>query len=144
MRLENYINLDGCFLSMKTRELFCAVDSAGVRYNIDKLDKTEARNSKFFCPHCDAEVTPKMGEQKIWHFAHKGELCKYLLRKDAVDSAPTTLGDFSEKTVSVKEFKFSKDPHLFECEKCHTTTNKINGVKWEGDSYICLSCYGKM
>jgi predicted SprT family Zn-dependent metalloprotease len=129
---------------MKSRELFYAMDSNGVKHHIDKLDKVEAKNSRFFCPHCKAMVVPKMGDQKIWHFAHKGEVCDFLRKRDSVSTKSMSLSDFSKKTIAVDEFKFSKDSHLFECEICHDTTNKINGVKWQDNKYVCKKCFDDM
>lgn len=51
----------------KTGELFCL----GIDYEKETL--LELRNKEeFFCPICGESVTLKLGEQRIFHFAHKG------------------------------------------------------------------------
>lgn len=110
------------------RKLFYAIDVDGRKINIDSLND-ESREIKLFCPFCKNEVIPKMGNQKIWHFAHIS-LCK-------IDE-DLTLDKFTDKTISIDDIKFETDK--FTCGLCKFACDKSNGINFDG-RWICNECF---
>jgi len=46
--------------------------------NIIDIQHTEdAREQRYFCPHCRKEMIAKRGNIRQWHFAHKSDKCSY-------------------------------------------------------------------
>ncbi len=121
----------------KDRELFYAKLANGERVMVDSLVKGDSR--QFFCPHCNAEVVARLGEKKIKHFAHKGQVCEFLRKPN--ETPNTKLGKFSSKTVSIKEFEFSKDASIFECTICKKSMNKKLGLQWKDSKWVCKECF---
>jgi hypothetical protein len=124
----------------KDRELFYAKLENGDKVLVDKLQKGDSR--KFLCPHCNGEVVAKLGDKKIKHFAHKGQVCEFL--RKPVETPNKSLGDYSEKTVSIDEYKFTKDETIFECKICKKSMNKSIGLKWKGEDWVCKNCFSKL
>ena len=115
---------------MTDRKLFIAIKD-GKKVFVDNLTD---RTGTFLCPHCKAEVIPKLGEKNIWHFAHKGEVCSFLKVTDAVESKETKLENM--KTTSDIEMPESK---TYKCKKCGNVGNKEFGIKL--DDWYCKECY---
>lgn len=40
-------------------------------FNRDHINHLKKNDQRFYCPACQGEVIPKLGEKQIWHFAHK-------------------------------------------------------------------------
>lgn len=150
---------------MKKRLLFLAKDRQGNVHNIDNIDKAnkvdksdklgkadnvdkankleKANKEEFFCPHCSETVVPKMGEQKVWHFAHKDRPCKpsYSGEPDKSTDSKIDLDKFGTTQTWKENTTVSPD---FLCFKCKKRFMKQLGLKWEGNEYICRACYDLM
>ena len=125
---------------MKRRQLSVAFDEEGKRVPIDSVE----RERKYLCPYCTREVIPKMGEKKVWHFAHKGEVCEYLniKTKDGLRDAQLDLQSIPTKSVS--DIDIGEGCARFMCLKCRKAFRKEGGVKWERNEYVCKECFKLM
>ena len=131
---------------IKKRQLFQAINKNGKTVLIDKIKNTEeqTKSNKYFCPYCKHEVIPKTGEKKVWHFAHKDEICEYLNIKKT-DKLNNQKLDFSkEKTISLSELNIGDDCEDFLCNKCKERFRKEIGIKWDGNTYLCKDCFAKL
>jgi hypothetical protein len=113
------------------RKLFYAL-SDGKRILVDRLTD---REKKFLCPHCRKPVIPKMGEEKVWHFAHVGEPCSFLRKSGGKEGSLAGL-----PTVELSAFAMPTDEGRFGCRVCRKTGKKEGAVK-VGDGWVCRECY---
>jgi len=127
---------------MKKRKLFVALDAAGKKVMVDSVDK-ESRGT-YLCPYCKKEVVARLGEQKVWHFAHKEEVCEYLNMKSSDGSADSKLDLSGVGTVELDSVDMGTDSRDFLCVKCKKRFNKSSGLKWEGNEYVCRECFRRM
>lgn len=133
---------------MKDRKLFQAKDSNGYLHYIDNLDKKKIRTDKteFFCPHCRQGVMPRMGEKRVWHFAHIDKPC------DKLTSQSDPEADGNKKTKDIWSFTtkykvgsdFKIDPDSYQCEFCKKIKSKKYGIKWSEKIYLCKECYRQL
>ncbi len=114
------------------RKLFYAVDKNGNKVLIDSLREKEG---DFFCPFCKKKVVPKMGEKKVWHFAHIGGEC---VSSGYEEGMNRSLGDYKVNKIDVSDIPFETDK--FTCKLCGTASMKENGVKLAA-GFICKECY---
>jgi len=120
---------------MKKRHLFYAKKGEGT-VHIDKAKK----ETGLLCPFCKRAVIPKQGEEKIWHFAHKGKSC---LKSNAIDNEKSQkLAGFITKTTD--KIEVPEDPIFFLCCKCFKKGRKEVGKKWNETEYICKDCFKLM
>ena len=81
---------------------------------------------------------------KVWHFAHKGKICHALLDKKPADvEYKKKLFDFTNKFTDKIELK-QTNSKKFLCNICKRTHNKENGIRWQGNDYVCKDCYLNM
>lgn len=115
------------------RRLFYAIDGTGEKYHIDHL---KTKKETLLCPHCRTPVIAKQGEEKIWHFAHVGELCSALKKIDA-DKEDEKLFRFQTEEAGKIEVG---DSTTYLCPHCKKVGNKVFAVKLDS-GYICKECY---
>ncbi|MBW2967274.1 hypothetical protein KY362_02195 [Candidatus Woesearchaeota archaeon] len=127
---------------MKKRQLFVANNKAGVRVNIDSIDR--AAKEDYFCPYCNKEVVARLGSQKVWHFAHKGEVCEYLNIKSSDGLSDSKLDFSGVATVDLDAVDIGMESKDFLCVQCKKRFNKHSGLKWKGNEYICRECFENM
>jgi transcription elongation factor Elf1 len=122
------------------RKLTTAIDKKGNRINIDNYNK-QSDSKQFFCPYCKKEVIPKQGNNKIWHFSHKGKNCNLNELKQADNKTKDfSLNNYMNKTVSSTNYKFSH-PKKFLCPLCNEVHLFDNGKLWSKEEYICKKCF---
>lgn len=127
---------------MKKRQLFTAMDSLGNKVMIDAIDKES--KGIYFCPYCKKEVVAKLGDRKVWHFSHKGEVCEYLNLKSSDGSSDSKLDFSGVGSVDIDSIEIGTDSKDFLCVQCKKRFNKDSGHKWKGNEYICKGCFLRM
>jgi transposase-like protein len=78
-----------------------------------------------------------MGEEKVWHFAHVGELCAALKKIDA-DTQDGSLLTFQTKESATIDVS---DSLTFLCPLCKAVGQKQNAIRLPSQQYVCKSCY---
>ncbi len=138
---------------IKKRQLYIAIDSKSNRVKIEDVDRVDCdvdgdngevnRSEKYFCPYCKQEVIPKMGNKKVWHFCHKGEVCEYLNIKKRDKLIDAEL-DFSDtRGALLSELDIGSDCEDFMCVECKGRFSKKGGIRWKDNEYICRECFMK-
>ena len=127
---------------IKKRQLFIALDADGKKVHVDEVDK-ESRMG-FRCPYCKDSVLPKMGEKNVWHFAHRGAPCGYLLLKVPDGSVDGKLDFSGEKKIDLDSVDIGGECEKFLCVKCKKRSNKESGHRWKGNEFICPECFLNM
>lgn len=122
------------------RKLTTAINKNNERIHIDSYNREDSED-KFFCPYCKEEVIPKQGNNKVWHFSHKGKSCNLKsIKENEKKSKEISLNDYMSKTINTSQYNFSKS-NKFLCPFCHDTHLFENGVNWSGQEYICKKCF---
>lgn len=119
---------------MSDRKLFYAKDAIGNRILIDKLLD---REQKLFCPHCNEEVIPKMGQKNVWHFSHIGKECKFL-SKNSTKTENKKFGDYNFSEVENIDVTES---NKYCCKICNGTRSKESGRRIKDSIWVCKTCY---
>lgn len=122
------------------RKLTVALTEKGERVHIDNFSK-DTYDGALFCPHCKMEIIPKQGDNKIWHFAHKGMDCDFgNLKTEDKETHNDSLGAFMTKTTTLDNYKFAKATK-FLCPICNETYPVIEGKEWSKEEYLCKKCF---
>jgi len=119
------------------RKLFVAI-SGKEKIHIDNVLHDDSRT--FFCPYCSKEVTPKIGDIKEKHFAHKDGFCGVELdagkeeqgKEIKLTSFSTSDKDPFEKKITPKS--------LVRCRICGDNLRLENAVIVSDNKFICRKC----
>jgi len=122
------------------RKLTVALTENGKRIHIDNLNSRQ-NHEDLFCPYCKMELIPKQGNNKVWHFAHKGIECDWNnLRSEDKTTKNISLNNFAKATTNLDNYKFAKATK-FICPICNNTHSLKEGHEWSKDEFICKRCY---
>ncbi|MBD3259239.1 hypothetical protein GF371_01250 [Candidatus Woesearchaeota archaeon] len=128
---------------MPERKLFYAKGVMRTLVHIDRVKKHKKDLFEYFCPFCGDKVFPKMGEKKVWHFAHaSGHACSKSEREEMNNMK---LMEFAKsdkvKMIDVADIEIGDDCPDYQCEVCGKIGNKRYAQKFKGNRYMCNSCY---
>jgi hypothetical protein len=128
---------------MPDRKLFYAKGVMRTLVHIDRVKKHKKEFFEYFCPFCGEKVFPKMGDKKVWHFAHaSGSACSKSEREELNNMK---LMEFAKsdkvKMLDVSDIEIGDDCKEYECEMCRKVGNKQYAQKFKGNKYICNACY---
>lgn len=124
---------------MSYRRLFYARDK---NLNVIHIDMLSQKEGTYFCPFCKERVSPRMGDKRVWHFAHIGNTCSNLSEENSGEDA-----DLLEMTMDIPvldQVEVPQDCKAYLCPLCNQTGAKDYGVKWKGSIFICKECYGSL
>lgn len=124
---------------MGERKLFYAKGVPKDLIHIDKLTKEQHEDMDYFCPFCGERVIPRLGEQKIWHFAHLGPPCN-MSQKYEYDYKK--LDQFmKKKTISIDDVRVPQDSREYQCLVCNRIGSKRYGKRVAKNIYVCNDCF---
>src|SRR3989338_7772249 len=109
---------------MGDRKLFYARD---INMNIVHVDRIKEKEEIYYCPFCKELVIPRMGEKKVWHFAHVGQTCSKVAEELANDS----LQEFATEVSVISNIEVPQDCSTYLCPFCTKTGSKKYGIAWK-------------